>query len=170
MQVGITNVKGYQSAMPRDAIIDAIMRHLQTDSGFATDLPPGERERLMADVDELSDTVFSDAASVLNLGWDAGTMAASGYLSIREWYSVYFITSSDHDPAGPFASLSEALGHDYLSGPIPGLELVSHVVPHEELVALGARLLGAGETEGTINNRLYVRGDDGALVEREPIA
>jgi hypothetical protein len=119
----------------------------------------------MANEDELSDTVFSDATSVLDLGWDAGRMAASGCLSIRDWHGVFFITSSDYDPAGPFASIGDALDHEYLWGPIPGLGLASDSIPLQQLLALGERLIGEDDDYLDINDRRYIRAKDGALVE-----
>jgi hypothetical protein len=152
--------------MSEREIIDAIMHRLHDDSSFAAHLEPEERESLLTDEDELSDAVFSDATGVLSIGWDAGTMAASGCLSINEWHGIYFITSSDQDPAGPFVSVAEALQHDYFSIPIPGLELQSDVVPLQELQALGACLLHPDETELTINDQWYVRTKDSTLIEK----
>jgi hypothetical protein len=55
--------------------------------------------------DAIWDLVQEEAATVFCLGWDGDFPGGSGAVYVNEWNGVYFVTSSDFDPEGPFSSL-----------------------------------------------------------------
>ncbi len=77
-------------------------------------LSPEEVRLAEADENWLVNDGMSDAKIVFTLSWDSSMPGSCGASWINEWRGLYFFTSSDLDPMGPFTSLEEALGVEYL--------------------------------------------------------
>lgn len=86
--------------------------------------------------DQIWDEIYEN--TVFCVGWDGSFPGTSGAHWIQEWKGLYFFTSSDIDPLGPFESLADALECEYLGGSYFS-ELSSSEMSTQELVELAMR-------------------------------
>jgi hypothetical protein len=122
-----------------------------------------DRDKLF---DAVIDIVHEQGNSVFCLGWDGNYPGGSGANYITEWNGLYFITSSDYDPEGPFDSLEEALESDCFGGPTSQPELWSTVLSESELKQIALRYVSEEGDEVCINDERFVL-RNGALLATE---
>jgi len=111
--------------------------------------------------DWLADNLLDRADQVFCLAWDGNFPGNSGALYVQERHGLYFITSSDYDPSGPYQSLDEALEQDYFMVETANPE-ISGSLPLEQLISIASGVCGEDETV-SINDVVY-GWQDGELV------
>lgn len=99
--------------------------------------------------DNLGD--FTD--QVLCLSWDGNAPGNSGALYVGRWLGMYFITSSDYDPSGPYFSIEEVLREEYFSIETSRAE-VSGSLPTDTLLRV-AEGVGGGNDVVMVNDVPY---------------
>lgn len=88
------------------------------------------------DEDWLPNKIGGEMNTVLTVSLDESSMPGScGVSWISEWRGLYFFTSSDVSPEGPFETLQEAMNVELLSGFSEGFSFESDDIPDAELVA-----------------------------------
>ena len=111
------------------------------------------------DNDYLLDLISEERKTLLTLSNDDG----GNFIS--EWCGLYFVTSTEYEPEGPFESLDEALSDERFSLEIPEPEIRSEVVPLPTLKRIG-KAVACGEGESVfINGRQYVLVGDNLVEE-----
>ncbi len=103
--------------------------------------------------DWLHDNLADAFDQVLCLAWDGDFPGNSGALYVQEWRGLYFISSSDYDPSGPYQSLEEALEQDYFAVETANPE-VSGSLPLAQLLAIAQGICGEDDTV-RVNDVLY---------------
>jgi len=111
--------------------------------------------------DWLQNNLFDHANQVLCLAWDGNFPGNSGALYVQESKGMFFITSSDYDPSGPYMSLDEALEKDYFAIETANPE-ISGSLPLEQLISIARGVCGKDQTV-RINDDVY-GWQDGELV------
>ena len=111
--------------------------------------------------DWLQDNLLEHAAEVLCLAWDGDFSGNSGALYVQEALGMFFISSSDYDPSGPYQSIDEALEADYFAVETANPE-ISVALPMEKLISIARGVCADGETI-SINDVVY-GWKDGELV------
>ena len=111
--------------------------------------------------DWLRDNLLDRADQVLCLAWDGDFPGNSGALYVQEAKGMFFITSSDYDPSGPYQSLDEALEQDYFEVETANPE-ISGSLPLAQLISIASGVCGEDETV-SINDVVY-GWQDGELV------
>ena len=111
--------------------------------------------------DWLADNLLDHADQVLCLAWDGDFPGNSGALYVQEAKGMFFITSSDYDPSGPYQSIDEALEQDYFAVETANPE-ISGALPLEKLISIASGVCGEDETV-SINDVVY-GWQDGELV------
>lgn len=111
--------------------------------------------------DWLQDNLLDHAVEVLCLAWDGDFPGNSGALYVQEAQGMFFITSSDYDPSGPYQSIDEALEQDYFAVETANPE-ISGALPLEKLISIASGVCGEDETV-SINDVVY-GWQDGELV------
>jgi hypothetical protein len=111
--------------------------------------------------DWLHDNLEDGFDQVFCLAWDGNFPGNSGALYVQEWRGLYFITSSDYDPSGPYQSLEEALEQDYFMVETANPE-ISGGLPIEQLISIARGVCGEDDNI-RINDVLY-GWKDGELV------
>ena len=106
--------------------------------------------------DAVIDIMHQQGNHVFCLGWDSNHPGGSGANYVNEWNGLYFITSSDYDPEGPFSSLEEALDSDCFGGPTSQPELSSSVLSETELKEIALRYVSEEGDEVRINDERFV--------------
>lgn len=111
--------------------------------------------------DWLMNNLLDRADQVLCLAWDGDFPGNSGALYVQEAKGMFFISSSDYEPSGPYQSVDEALEEDYFAVETANPEL-SGALPLEKLISIARGVCGDGETI-SINDVAY-GWKDGELV------
>ena len=65
--------------------------------------------------DAVIDIMHEQGNNVFCLGWDGNHPGGSGANYVNEWNGLYFITSSDYDPEGPFSSPKDRTAEEVTS-------------------------------------------------------
>ena len=102
------------------------------------------------------DIVCNESKVVLTLAWDGNFPGNSGAIWVCRWKGLYFVSSSDYDPEGPFSSLEEALGLECFHIETSNPELTSTVLPLSKLQQLARPLLGENGDAIMINGTPFV--------------
>ena len=108
------------------------------------------------DEDYLPNLILDEAEDVLTLAWDGDFPGNSGANYLTRWHGLYFLRSSDLDPAGPFASLDQALDLECFAVPTANPQLWSKVLPLRRLLSVAQGLLGEEGESVVVNDRPYV--------------
>jgi hypothetical protein len=111
------------------------------------------------DNDYLLDCISEEGKTLLTLSNDDG----GNFIS--EWCGLYFVTSTEYEPEGPFESLHGALTEERFSLEIREPEIRSEVVPLTTLKEMGKAIASEGEAVFINFTRYVLR--DGSLVEEE---
>lgn len=111
--------------------------------------------------DWLMNNLLERADQVLCLAWDGDFPGNSGALYVQEAKGMFFISSSDYEPSGPYQSIDEALEADYFAVETANPEL-SGALPLEKLISIARGVCGEDETI-SINDVVY-GWEDGELV------
>lgn len=111
--------------------------------------------------DWLMNNLLDRADQVLCLAWDGDFPGNSGALYVQEAKGMFFISSSDYEPSGPYQSVDEALEEDYFAVETANPEL-SGALPLEKLISIARGVCADGETI-SINDVVY-GWKDGELV------
>lgn len=111
--------------------------------------------------DWLQDNLLDCADQVLCLAWDGDVSGNSGALYVQEAKGMFFITSSDYDPSGPYQSIDEALEEDYFAVETANPE-ISGALPLEKLISIASGVCGEDE-KVSINDVVY-GWQDGELI------
>ncbi|HJN29504.1 MAG TPA: hypothetical protein QF604_16505 [Candidatus Latescibacteria bacterium] len=119
-------------------------------------------------VELIDELISSEATAVLSLGWDSNRPGGSGAIWITEWRGMYFMSSSDYDPEGPFSDLDEVLEMEQFGIKTPMPELESSSISEETLRAIALGLVREDGDEIWINQRGYVQ-REGTLVKQETV-
>jgi hypothetical protein len=106
--------------------------------------------------DAVIDIMHEQGNDVFCLGWDGDYPGGSGANYITKWNGLYFITSSDYDPEGPFDSLEEALESDCFGGSTSQPGLWSTVLSESALKEIALRYVSEEEDEVCINDERFV--------------
>jgi len=131
-------------------------------------LSPDEIQLAEADEDWLPNEVLEKCKTVFTLGWDSSMPGSCGASWINEWRGLYFFTSSDLDPEGPFADLDEALNVEYFWTFSSNHSLWSDVIPLEELLDIAAARFDSEEGETIqINDKTYALTQTGFVLQQE---
>lgn len=112
-----------------------------------------------------NDILMPQSETVLTVGWDGGMPGHGGAIWHQCWRGIFYATSSDMDPQGPYDTLDEAMDC-YGSELTESNEVYSDVLPEHELIAFVARHAAPDIYGITINDRPYVL-RDGLLVPEE---
>jgi hypothetical protein len=111
--------------------------------------------------DWLMNNLLDRADQVLCLAWDGDFPGNSGALYVQEAKGMFFISSSDYEPSGPYQSVDEALEEDYFAVETANPEL-SGALPLEKLISIARGVCADSETI-SINDVVY-GWKDGELV------
>lgn len=103
--------------------------------------------------DWLQDNLLDRAVEVLCLAWDGDFSGNSGALYVHEAQGMFFISSSDYDPSGPYQSIDEALEQDYFAVETANPE-ISGALLLEKLISIARGVCGEDETV-SINDVVY---------------
>lgn len=106
----------------------------------------GEAFALEQLADWLPDNLLEHADQVLCLAWDGDFPGNSGALYVQETKGMFFISSSDYEPSGPYLTLDEVLDKDYFEITTPNPEL-SGSIPHDLMILVAA---GVCDEDSTI--------------------
>lgn len=90
---------------------------------------------------------------VLCLSWDGNAPGNSGALYVSHWMGMYFITSSDYEPSGPYFSINDVLRAEYFSIETSRAE-VSGSLPTDTLLDVAGGVCG-GDDEVMVNDVPY---------------
>jgi len=120
----------------------------------------------LEDEDALPNDVAA-AETILSLGWDGNAPGCSGAIWVNRWKGLYFCTSSDYDPEGPFESLDEALGMEWFYTATSNPEINSEALPLKKLLGIGRRLVSEDGDEIYINGTRYVLKADTLVKPKE---
>jgi hypothetical protein len=119
----------------------------------------GRFAKAAEDNDCLLDIISEEGRTLLTLSNDEG----GSFLS--EWCGLYFVTSTEYEPEGPYETLKEALSDERFSLEISEPEIRSEVVPLPTLKKIGKAVVSEGEAVFINFTRYVLR--DGSLVEEE---
>ncbi len=111
--------------------------------------------------DWLMNNLLDRADQILCLAWDGDFPGNSGALYVQEAKGMFFISSSDYEPSGPYQSVDEALEEDYFAVETANPEL-SGALPLKKLISIARGVCADGETI-SINDVVY-GWKDGELV------
>ncbi len=111
--------------------------------------------RYVDDEDLLEEDFEGSRKPVLSLEWDGGVCGGGG-LWVTEWLGLFFMSSSDLDPEGPFETLDELLELDWFHVAAYRPSLTSKSIPLSELLAIALDLVGEEGDGILINGARYV--------------
>jgi hypothetical protein len=115
-----------------------------------------ERLAQYADDEDLLEEDFEGSRKpVLSLEWDGGPCGGGG-LWVTEWLGLFFMSSSDLDPEGPFETLDDLLKLDWFHVAAHRPSLTSKSIPLPELLAIALELAGEEGDGILINGARYV--------------
>ena len=123
--------------------------------------------RYVDDEDLLEEDFEGSRKPVLSLEWDGGVCGGGG-LWVTEWLGLFFMSSSDLDPEGPFETLDELLELDWFHVAAYRPSLTSKSIPLSELLAIALDLVGEEGDGILINGARYVL-KKGKLVPSEKL-
>lgn len=132
---------------------DALMSRLSQDmrEELARENDPKYTEGVLQDFAHENLGDFTD--QVLCLSWDGNAPGNSGALYVGHWMGMYFITSSDYDPSGPYFSVDDVLCQEYFSIETSRAE-VSGSLPTDTLLDVAGGVCG-GDDEVMVNDVPY---------------
>jgi hypothetical protein len=134
-------------------------------------LRAAEEQTVGIDRDEFFEAVWplvsEEANHVLTLAWEGGGMpGTSGVTSVSVWRGLHFVTSSDYDDEGPYASLEETLArHPSFETPTTEAELTSETIPLELLLEIAKALVPEDGDTIRVNGTTYIRKGGGFVSE-----
>lgn len=133
---------------------DAVLAHKGVREALMAGLSPEMREELVREDDpDYTEGVLHDFAhdnlgdftdQVLCLSWDGNAPGNSGALYVGRWLGMYFITSSDYDPSGPYFSIEEVLSEEHFSIETSRAE-VSGSLPTDALLDVAQGVCGGDD-------------------------